>query len=110
MKPISFKEARKQGIKAEANIKSGSLYRRVVGSGIVSPDLFRIDYEIEGVPHVLEVSPGRDSIGQSEEIRITHGEGSVVIPREFAAAVAKAMSKLGGRTMENSKFKVRKKD
>ena len=107
IKPISFKEARKQGRVAPASMDSGPLYRFINHAEEIRPGVFGIEYEVRAAAHTVEISGGYDPIGQSREIIISHGGSSVVIPREFAAAVTEAMIHLGGRRMDNSPFTIR---
>jgi hypothetical protein len=109
MKPISYEEARKHGIVAKADPSIGAKgprYRCVKHSPDLGPSVMSIDYEVGYASHSLRVSPGYDTIGQSEEIAISRGGNTVVIPREFAADVALAMSQLGGSDMLNRPFAV----
>ncbi|MEU4014259.1 hypothetical protein AB0E56_03245 [Microbacterium sp. NPDC028030] len=105
--PISFKEARQQGRVAPASMDTGPLYRCVNHAGETRDGGFCIEYEVRATAHTIEVGKGYDPIGQSEEIILSHGGSSVIIPREFAGAIAEAMSQLGGRHMDNSPFIIR---
>lgn len=110
IKPISFKEARKQGRATPGHQKkglvSGPRYRFLNRAEELRPDVFCIEYEVEETVHAIEISSGYDPIGQSQEIVISHGGSSVIVPREFAAVVAQAMGQLGGRHVDNSPFVV----
>lgn len=108
--PISFEEAQRQGRVAPVSkgfLDSGPRYRFVNWSGEPRSDVFCIEYEVRATAHAIEVSAGYDPIGQSQEIVISHGGSSVVVPREFAGAIAEAMGQLGGRHMDNSPLLIR---